>query len=62
MKKFIAKLSIGLLLILITFSKAFSQRNANWEVLSYSSNIIKVIYHPFEYNKDFNDYVNFKNI
>jgi oligosaccharide 4-alpha-D-glucosyltransferase len=54
MKKFIAKLSIGLLLILITFSKAFSQRNANWEVLSYSSNIIKVIYHPFEYNKDFN--------
>lgn len=31
-----------------------AQRNANWQVIPYATNIIKVVYHPFEYTRDFN--------
>ena len=44
-------IAIGVLLFSIS---AFTQRNANWQVVPYANNINKVIYHPFEYVNDFN--------
>ena len=38
----------------VFLTTAFSQRNANWEVIPYAANINKVVYHPFEYANDFN--------
>lgn len=40
-----------LLLLVVATNAAFAQRNANWQVIPYTNNIIKVVYHPFEYSK-----------
>ena len=54
MNKFFAKLLLLFFVLIAACQNSFSQRNANWEVVPYSDNIVKVTYHPFEYNKDFN--------
>ncbi|MFY7965106.1 MAG: TIM-barrel domain-containing protein [Chitinophagaceae bacterium] len=54
MNKFFAKLLLIFFVLIASCQNSFSQRNANWEVVSYSENIIKITYHPFEYGKDFN--------
>ncbi len=44
--------TIAIMLSAATFVTA--QRNANWQVIPYATNVIKVVYHPFEYTRDFN--------
>ena len=53
MFKFFNKVVAILFLVLIFSNSAFTQRNANWQVIPYASNINKIVYHPFEYDKDF---------
>ena len=52
MNKFIVKISAFVMLFISIGS--FAQRNANWQVFPYANNIFKVIYHPAEYNREFN--------
>ena len=54
MNKFIGKLSLSFTVAVLFCNLSFAQRNANWEVIPYANNILKVVYHPFEYNRDFN--------
>ena len=54
MNKFFGKLLLGFIVLLNVCNKGFAQRNANWQVTPYTSNIVKIIYHPFEYSKDYN--------
>jgi oligosaccharide 4-alpha-D-glucosyltransferase len=54
MNSFFGKVILSCFLLLVIVQNSFAQRNANWEVIPYSANIVKIVYHPFEYNKDFN--------
>jgi hypothetical protein len=54
MNKFVSKLLLAIALQLIVCNFSFSQRGANWQVIPYASNVFKVIYHPFEYTREFN--------
>jgi len=54
MNKFIGKLLITIFCLNLSFSLSFAQRGSNWQVIPYASNVFKVIYHPFEYNREFN--------
>ncbi len=54
MVRFNGKWLIILLSVFCSINTLKAQRNANWQVIQYASNIIKIIYHPFEYDKDYN--------
>ena len=43
-----------LFILFFCVTNIFAQRNANWEVKTYASNVTKLTYHPFEYTRDYN--------
>jgi len=54
MYKFQIRLFTTIAIVLSAATFVTAQRNANWQVIPYANNVIKVVYHPFEYTRDFN--------
>lgn len=54
MNRALGKIVSCTVVVICFVTTALSQRNANWQVIPYTANVVKVIYHPFEYAKDYN--------
>lgn len=54
MSKPFGKIFFCVSVVFMVITSALSQRGANWQVIPYAANVVKVIYHPFEYAKDYN--------